>query len=130
MAGEAKGISQLEDKNFTFKQNVVVQKVFRTSTISALTTGATVTLDSTLGNVFTLTPDQSLTINATTVGAAGQEIKVILTSSGTTSRTITFGTNMKSTGTLATGTTTAKVFCVTFISDGTTYVEVARTGAQ
>lgn len=100
------------------------------STKTALTPGATVTINSTLGDFFTLTPGEDETINATTVGAQGQRLFLQVVTSGTTSRTLTFGTNFKSVGTLATGTTTAKTFMVSFISDGTNYVEVSRTAAQ
>lgn len=100
------------------------------STKTALTAGATVTVDSTLGDFFTLTPAQDEAINATTVGAQGQMLFIKVLTSGTTSYTLTFGTNFKSTGTLATGTTTAKTFMIQFLSDGTNYVEVGRTAAQ
>lgn len=100
------------------------------STKTALTPAAAVTVNSTLGNFFTLTPGEDETINATTVGAQGQVLIIKVLTSGTTSRTLTFGTNFKSTGTLATGTTTAKTFMIAFLSDGTNYVELFRTAAQ
>lgn len=53
----------------------------------------------------------------------------ILTS-GTTSYTMTFGTGFKTTGTLATGTVTAKVFMLAFKSNGTTLNEISRTVAM
>jgi hypothetical protein len=99
------------------------------STKTALTPGATVTIDSTLGDFFTLTPAQDETINATTVGVQGQPLFLKITTSGATSRTLTFGTNFLSAGTLATGTVTAKTFVIAFLSDGTTYVELFRTAA-
>lgn len=95
----------------------------------ALTPGATVAIDSTLGNFFTLTPGQDETINATVVGAQGQILIIKITTSGVTSRTLTFGTNFLSAGTLATGTVTGKVFHIAFLSDGTTYTELFRTAA-
>jgi hypothetical protein len=98
--------------------------------VVALTPSGTVALDSTLGNVFTLTPGEDETINVATVPATAQEIHIRVLTSGTTSRTLTFGTNFKSTGTLATGTTTAKTFIVKFISDGTNFNEVSRTTAM
>lgn len=101
---------------------------FATKTV--LTPGATVTVNSTLGNFFTLTPAQDETINATTVGAQGQILIIKILTSGTTSYTLTFGTNFITTGTLATGTTTAKTFMIAFLSDGTNYIELFRTAAQ
>ena len=100
------------------------------ATKTALTAGATVAIDSTLGNFFTLTPAQDEAINATTVGVQGQVLIIKILTSGTTSRTLTFGTNFLSTGTLATGTTTAKTFMIAFLSDGTNYIELLRTAAQ
>jgi hypothetical protein len=41
---------------------------------------------------------------------------------------ITFGTNIKSTGTLTTGTTASQTWVVKFVSDGTKLYEVSRSG--
>lgn len=54
---------------------------------------------------------------------------MILTS-GAVSFTITFGSGFKPVGTLATGTTTARVFCISFRSDGTNLYETGRTAAM
>lgn len=109
---------------------VSVAGPFARSTVSALTAGATVALDTTLGDIFTLTPGEDETINIA-ASKTGQRITLYITTSGTTSRTLTFGTRFKSTGTLATGTTNAKVFVIEFLCvDGTNYAEVSRTGAQ
>lgn len=99
-----------------------------TNRIAALTSASTISLDPTAGDIFTLTPGHTATINAASV--LTQSITLIITTSGTTSYTLTFGTNFKTTGTLATGTTSAKVFTITFVSDGTNYNEVARTTAM
>ena len=108
-------------------RNVIAKRVY--STVSALTPGATVTLNCALGDVFTLTPAEAESINATNL-AAGQRVNVIVTTSGTNSYTLTFNTNFKTTGTLATGATSGKVFVVAFVSDGTNLNEVARTTAM
>lgn len=97
--------------------------------ISALSTGATISLDPTLGGLFTLTPVQSCTINAATVPVKHQRIVVEVVTSGTTAYTITFGTHFKSAGTLSSGVTTAKTFLVVFEGDGTNFVEASRTTA-
>ena len=98
--------------------------------VSALTPSATISLDASLGSYFILTPDQTCQINAT--GAkAGQSVSLAITTSGTSSFTLTFGTNFKTTGTLATGPLTAKVFVINFSCfDGITYVETGRTTAM
>jgi hypothetical protein len=75
----------------------------------------------------TVTANRTLT---TTVPAAGVRCTVTIVTSGTTSFTITFGTGFKPTGTLATGTTTARAFVVEFISNGTNLRETSRTAAM
>ena len=98
------------------------------SAAAPATTGAmTVTMTST---VVTITPTAACTFNASG-GVAGQTCTFIITTSGSSSFTLTFGTNFKSAGTLATGTVTAKVFTVSFIcKDGTIWAETGRTGAM
>ncbi len=80
-------------------------------------------------NVFTVAPTGDLTINAIPDGLAGQLYELHVQTVGTTSRTITFGSNLKSTGTLATGTTDGKLFIVSFVSMGSGLVEEGRTAA-
>jgi len=97
---------------------------------TALVTSTPATLMTIYGDIFTLTPTQDMQINAQSSGAAGGHIVLVITTTGLTSRTITFGTHFKSTGTLATGTVNAKVFTVCFIDNGTDLIEVARTTAM
>jgi hypothetical protein len=73
-----------------------------------------------------ISADTTLT---TTVPLVGSTAFVIVITSGATSRTVTFGTGFKSTGTLATGTDADRRFVFQFISDGTNLVEVSRTAA-
>jgi hypothetical protein len=75
----------------------------------------------------TVTANRTLT---TTVPAAGVRCSVLILTNSGSSWTITFGTGFKPTGTLATGTTTARIFVVNFISDGTNLYETGRTGAM
>lgn len=98
-------------------------------TVVPVTSASTIALDTTLGGIFTLTPAHTATINADSV-VAGREIALVITTSGTNSFTLTFGTNFKSTGTLATGTSTGKVFVIRFVSDGTNWNETSRTTAM
>ena len=76
-----------------------------------------------------VTPTASATYT-TTVPAAGTHVFLIVLTSGTSSWTITFGSGFKPTTTLATGTTTARVFVLSWISDGTNLYEVSRTVAM
>jgi hypothetical protein len=66
----------------------------------------------------------------TTVPVAGSERVVIVLQSNTTAKTMTFGTGFKPTATLVLGTTASRVFCVSFVSDGTSLYEAARTVAM
>jgi hypothetical protein len=76
-----------------------------------------------------VTPTANATYT-TTVPAAGTRATILILTSGTSSRTITFGTGFKPVGTLATGTTSGRVFVVNFISDGTNLYEAGRTAAM
>jgi hypothetical protein len=75
-----------------------------------------------------VTPTANATYT-TTVPVAGSQRTILILTSGTTSRTITFGTGFKTVGTLATGTVSARLFAISFISDGTNLIETARTAA-
>lgn len=98
-------------------------------TSSVLTPGTTVSVDFSLATVYTLTPAQAETINATNC-QAGKSASIVVTTSGVTSFVLTFSTNFKTIGTLTTGTTTAKVFNLSFMCNGTTATEMSRTTAM
>lgn len=101
------------------------------SVITALTPASVVSMNLALGDVFTLTPGEDETINAANIpGTGSRKITLIVLTSGTTSRTLTFGTGFITTGTLATGTVTAKRFVLEFITDGTNVIEMSRTAAM
>jgi len=76
------------------------------------------------------TPTASLQIAIGGTCRAGEKTTLIIVTSGTTSFNITSGPNVAMNGTLATGTTSGKVWTLTFIYDasGTTLYEIARTG--
>lgn len=81
-----------------------------------------------LNRTVKVTPNATATYT-TTVPISGTRVNLLILTSGTTSYTITFGTGFKSAGTLATGTVSARVFSLAFVSDGTNLYEVSRTGA-
>lgn len=97
--------------------------------IVALTPGTTISVDPTLGGLFTLVPGTSCTLNMASVNTKHQRIVLVITTSGSSSFTITFGTSFKSAGTLATGTASGKVFVVCFECDGVNWNEASRTTA-
>lgn len=81
-----------------------------------------------LNNMVQLTPNSTRTLT-TTVPPAGTERIIKILTSGSTSYTLTFGSGFKSTGTLATGATSSRIFIIRFVSDGTNLIETSRTGA-
>jgi hypothetical protein len=95
---------------------------------AVLANGATA-MDFATNDAVKVTPTANATYT-TTVPAAGKERSLIVLTSGTQSRTITFGTGFKPTATLATGTTAARVFVIRWVSDGTNLYEASRTVAM
>lgn len=105
----------------------------RSSTViplSAVTNTGSATINPVLGQVFTISTaanaSWAFTFNAASA-AAGSRITIIIIASTASTTTFTFGTNMLSAGTLATA---SGAFTISFISDGTNFYEVGRTGAQ
>lgn len=98
---------------------------------SAATSATTGTMTVSMStSAITVTPSAACTFNASG-GIAGQRVTFIITTSGTSSFTLTWGTNFKTVGTLATGILSGKVFCVSFVcKDGTTWAETGRTTAM
>ncbi len=115
------------------KQNTITVLPFANGGISgaaatSATTG-TMTVNMT-SSIITITPTGACTFNASG-GVAGQTVTFSITTSGVSSFTLTWGTNFRKTGTLATGTTSARFFTVTFICiDGTIWSEISRTAVQ
>lgn len=100
-------------------------------TVVTLTPGAVISLDCSKGGVFTLsqTDGTAGTINASNV-TDGEHIVLVVTTTGTTGETLTFGTNFTTTGTLAVGVVSGKKFVVNFVADGGKLIEVSRTTAM
>lgn len=97
------------------------------SATSATTGAMTVAMGE---GVRTITPTGACTFNASG-GVAGQRCTFAITTAGSSSFVLTFGTNFRRVGTLATGATGARFFSVTFVCiNGTVWQEVARTAAQ
>lgn len=109
-----------------------VNSTFSLCSTATLTAGATPAFTPKANiSTYLLTPAEDETIAATTTGAvAGKSYHIRVLTSGTSSYTLTFGSNFKSTGTLATGVTSAKTFVVSFLFDGTNFVETGRTVAM
>lgn len=92
------------------------------------TTGTINTVAQDLGtNTASMVLISASTTLTTTVPPAGSRASVIIKTSGSVSRTVTFGTGFKSQGTLATGNTADRFWVVNFVSDGTVLYETGRT---
>ena len=79
--------------------------------------------------VITITPTAACTFNASG-GVAGATCTFVVTTAGTTSYILTWGSAFKTTGTLATGTVPGAVFTVSFVYDGVNWNETGRTTAM
>ena len=100
-----------------------------TSAAAPATTG-TMTVNMTT-DIITITPTGACTFNAANGGRIGRIVTFVITTSGTSSFTLTWGTNYRKTGTLATGTTSARFFAVSFRYVATNvWQEICRTAAQ
>jgi len=91
----------------------------------ALTPGANVAIDASLGFIYTLTPNQATAITVTNAGSS--PFRLILTTSGTSSYTLTFSTGFTGVSTYATGTTSGITCSLGFVGVGTTVREDAGT---
>lgn len=88
----------------------------------------TYSLDPTAGTFLVGTTGAgAITINAASVLAAGTYLTLVINNDAGAGRTITFGTNFRSTGTL-TG-TASKVMIIVFASDASNWIELSRTVA-
>lgn len=97
-------------------------------TPSALTYASPTSVDVTLASVYTVTTVNatgSVTFNATAGGTAGQQMTILITNDATSAKTITFGTNFLSTGTL-TASAASRHTSITFCSNGTSWFETGR----
>jgi Carbohydrate-binding module family 5/12 len=79
--------------------------------------------------IYKVTPTADSTYTCSTHPTAKRMVFVI-TTSGTTSRTLTFGSGFRSAGTLVTGSVSGKVFTVAFLGDGSAMIEISRTAAM
>jgi len=99
------------------------------SKLYELTSGSTVKINAAKASVFTLVPGADMTLSAVK-GVSGQMLTLVVTTSGTSTYTLTFGDGFTTTGTLATGAADAKVFTLTFVHNGSGFVEISRTSAM
>ena len=97
--------------------SVTAAKQIRSTTVTALTPGATVNIDASLGQVFTLAQGsgQAVTITATGSPPVGALVYLIVTQAGTAAA-VSFGTNTKGTTTTP---TQNKTTTFALVSDGT-----------
>ena len=115
----------------------VTGTVMLTGAATAITAGATPTITVTKGNqLFTdtiTTDNQDQTLTFSGGGAAGDRVTIIFITDtgGSADEVITFQTTLvNSTGTLTLDNLEAGRYVIEFVSDGTVWNEVSRTGAQ
>lgn len=111
----------------TYADNIMRLNNYELPTVTR--TAATTALDFRTAEVVKLTPNSTRTLS-TTIPPAGSRRTLLITTSGATSYTLTFGSGFQTTGTLATGTTTARTYAINFVCDGTKLIEVSRTAAM
>lgn len=80
-------------------------------------------------NIILRTITANVTLTAT-LGTNGNMVTVGIRTSGTTSYTVTFGSNMRTQGTLTTGAVSGRIFYVTFVYYTNMWREISRTGAM
>jgi hypothetical protein len=97
--------------------------------VYTLLSSGTLAMDFANNTCVKITPSATQTFT-TTVPPAGSMRTLMILTSGTVTRTVTFGTGFKPTTTLATGTVAARVFVIHWISDGTNLYESGRTAAM
>ena len=96
---------------------ITAAKQIRSTTVTVLTPGATVNINASLGQIFTLAQGSSVavTVTGTASPAVGSLVYLIVTQAGTAAA-VSFGSNMKGTTTTP---TSGKTTTFAFISDGT-----------
>jgi len=97
--------------------------------MDSMTYARAVQLETTAGDVHRTTTSNAVgnaTINAATAGLPGQHMWVIIVNDQISGKTVSFGNNFKSAGPLMGS--PGKSATLQFISDGTAWYEVARTG--
>lgn len=104
-------------------QEVVAMQTQMGLPYQVVTHATTISWDPTLGLVTKITPTANETINAASVGPAGQRA-TFLFAADTSARTITFGTNFAASATLVRGANLKAA--IEFVSDGTTWTEANR----
>ena len=104
--------------------------LYETYSTTAFSGTIAITFTATEGNTrrIACTSSTAATINAASVPRAGYVLRISFTTDGTAGNVITFGTNFKSTGTFTLA-TASKYYSITFVSDGTSLIELGRTGA-
>ncbi len=129
-------ISIQDDNNVTVKTKVrtvrdlVIGQCLTKTATNVVPTGGTPNIDCSLGDDWTYTPAETNAMTCSNV-QPNQLVTILYLTSGTNSYTTTFGTGFHSTGTLASGSSSAKYFVMVFKANaaGTALFESSRTTA-
>jgi hypothetical protein len=120
-AGAARGSGDDRDRDAMARRFI--------SSMETMTYARAILLETTAGDVHKTTTSNAVgnaTINAATAGLAGQHMWVIIVNDQISAKTVGFGSNLKSAGPLLGS--PGKSATLQFVSDGTAWYEVARTG--
>lgn len=98
--------------------------------VLSLTTATAIAIPVNEAPIFVVGPGSDITFTPSGPGKPDERITLIVDTIDTNSRTLTFGTGFRSTGTLATGGSASRRFVLVFMSDGMTWTEQSRTAAQ
>lgn len=96
---------------------------------ATLTPGTTVSVDSSEHLNFTWTPAQASTLNAASAGESGQEMTIVILTSGVTSYALTLGTNFRTASVINTGGVSGSAIVLTFVSNGIVWTQKTSGGA-
>ena len=107
-------------------KDIICGKVLSGSTSTAVTASGATAIDASLNNVFAVNVTATTTVSISN-HLPGQVITFIVAGGGSGNPVMTFGTGFKSTGTLTC--TDAATFTISFISNGTSVFQIARSTA-
>jgi len=96
------------------------------STVTSLGTSGSVSLDPTLGEVFTISPSAAVTLNAAST-PAGARVSLEILTVNNSGFLITFGTGFAARGNMSCVKASSVTTAIEFVSDGTQFFEIGRT---
>lgn len=125
LSAAAVGVAPASSASLDDRRDIRARRVI--GAMETMTYASSITLDVTAGDLHKTTTANSAgnaTINAGTGGLPGQHMWILIANDQISAKTITFGSNLRSTGPL-TG-SPGKAATIQFVSDGSAWYEVGR----